>query len=231
MKMTVEAFEKGLRFRDGRFVEVLEPGRYRVRRLFVEERIEKVDMRQRTLVLNGQEMMTLDKVTLRLTSLATLRVKDPVAATLKVDNYAAQLYSDVQLALRDHVGALELDALLAAKSRLGERILEEVKLVADGYGVEVLNVGLRDVVLPGEMKAILNQVMEARKKAEASNIERREETAATRSLANTAQLLEKNPTLMRLKELEVLERIASKAPNLHLGTDLLTLLKQTLRSE
>ena len=231
MKMTVEAFEKGLRFRDGRFVEVLEPGRYRVRRLFVEERIEKVDMRQRTLVLNGQEMMTLDKVTLRLTSLATLRVKDPVAATLKVDNYAAQLYSDVQLALRDHVGALELDALLAAKSRLGERILEEVKLVADGYGVEVLNVGLRDVVLPGEMKAILNQVMEARKKAEASNIERREETAATRSLANTAQLLEKNPTLMRLKELEVLERIASKAPTLHLGTDLLTLLKQTLRSE
>jgi regulator of protease activity HflC (stomatin/prohibitin superfamily) len=231
MKMTVEAFEKGLRFRNGRFVEVLEPGRYRVRRLFVQERIEKVDLRQRTLVLNGQEMMTLDKVTLRLTSLATLRVKDPVAATLKVDNYAAQLYSDVQLALRDHVGALELDALLAAKSRLGERILEEVKLVADGYGVEVLNVGLRDVVLPGEMKAILNQVMEARKKAEASNIERREETAATRSLANTAQLLEKNPTLMRLKELEVLERIASKAPNLHLGTDLLTLLKRTLRSE
>ena len=148
MKMIVEAYEKGLRFRDGRFVEVLEPGPYRIARFLAKERIEKVDMRQRTLVLNGQEMMTLDKVTLRLTSLATLRVKDPVAARLKVDNYAAQLYSDVQLALRDHVGALELDALLAAKSRLGERILEEVKLVADGYGVEVLNVGLRDIVLP-----------------------------------------------------------------------------------
>ena len=231
MKMIVEAFEKGLRFRNGRFVEVLDPGRYRVRRLFVRERIETVDLRQTTLVLQGQEMMTLDKVTLRLTSVVTLRVKDPVAAILKVEDYEKRLYSDVQLALRDHVGALELDALLAAKSRLGERILEEVKLGADAYGVEVVNVGLRDIVLPGEMKAILNQVMEARKKAEASNIERREETAATRSLANTAQLLEKNPTLMRLKELEVLERIASKAPNLHLGTDLLTLLKQTLRSE
>ena len=231
MKMIVEAFEKGLRFRNGRFVEVLEPGRYRVRRLFVQERIETVDLRQTTLVLQGQEMMTLDKVTLRLTSVATLRVKDPVAAILKVEDYEKQLYSDIQLALRDHVGALELDQLLAAKSRLGERILEEVKLGADGYGVEVLNVGLRDIVLPGEMKAILNQVMEARKKAEASNIERREETASTRSLANTAQLLEKNPTLMRLKELEVLERIASKSSNLNLGTDLLTLLKQTLRSE
>lgn len=215
MKKTVEAFEKGLRFRNGRFVEVLEPGRYRVRRLFVQERIETVDLRQTTLVLQGQEMMTLDKVTLRLTSVATLRVKDPVAAILTVEDYEKQLYSDIQLALRAHVGALDLDALLAAKSRLGERILEEVKLGADGYGVEVLNVGLRDIVLPGEMKAILNQVMEARKKAEASNIERREETAATRSLANTAQLLEKNPTLMRLKEMEVLERIASKAPNLH----------------
>ena len=231
MKMTVEAFEKGLRFRNGRFVEVLEPGRYRVRRLFVQERIERVDLRQTTLVLQGQEMMTLDKVTLRLTSVATLRVKDPVAAILKVEDYEKRLYSDVQLALRDHVGALELDALLASKSRLGERILEEVKLGADGYGVEVINVGLRDIVLPGEMKAILNQVMEARKKAEASNIERREETASTRSLANTAQLLEKNPTLMRLKELEVLERIASKASNLNLGTDLLTLFKQLLRSE
>ena len=85
--------------------------------------------------------------------------------------------------------------------------------------------------MSGEMKAILNQVMEARKKAKASNIERREETAATRSLANTAQLLEKNPTLMRLKELEVLERIASKAGSINLGTDLVTLLKQTLRRE
>ena len=231
MKMIVEAYEKGLRFRNGRFVEVLEPGRYRVRRLFVRERIETVDLRQTTLVLQGQEMMTLDKVTLRLTSVVTLRVKDPVAAILKVEDYEKRLYSDVQLALRDHVGALDLDALLAAKSRLGERILDEVKLGADGYGVEVLNVGLRDIVLPGEMKAILNQVMEARKKAEASNIERREETAATRSLANTAQLLEKNPTLMRLKELEVLERIASKAGSINLGTDLVTLLKQTLRSE
>jgi regulator of protease activity HflC (stomatin/prohibitin superfamily) len=136
----------------------------------------------------------------------------------------------VQLALRDHVGALELDALLAAKSGLGERILEEVKLGADAYGVEVLGVGLRDIVLTGEMKAILNQVMEARKKAEAANIERREEVAATRSLANTAQMLEKNPTLMHLKELETLERIASKASNLVLGPDLLRTLKEMIRT-
>ena len=91
MKMIVEAFEKGLRFRNGRFVEVLEPGRYRVRRLFVRERIETVDLRQTTLVLQGQEMMTLDKVTLRLTSVVTLRVKDPVAAILKVEDYEKRL--------------------------------------------------------------------------------------------------------------------------------------------
>ena len=229
MKVTVEAYEKGLRFRDGRFVDVLEPGRYRVARLFAQERIVTVDLRQTTLVLQGQEIMTLDKVTLRLTSVVTLRVKDPVKATLAVEDYEKQIYSDVQLALRAQVGALELDALLAEKSGLGGRILDEVKLGADTYGVEVLNVGLRDIVLPGEMKAILNQVMEARKKAEASNIERREEVAATRSLANTAQMLEKNPTLMRLKELETLERIAAKATRIDFGPQLIDLLKAQLR--
>jgi regulator of protease activity HflC (stomatin/prohibitin superfamily) len=191
MKVTVEAHEKGLRFRDGRFVEVLEPGRYRVARFFAKERITTIDLRLTTLVLQAQEIMTLDKVTLRLTSVVTLRVKDPVKATLAVDDYEKQIYSDVQLALRARVGGLELDTLLSEKTGLGERILEEVKLGADAYGVEVLNVGLRDIVLPGEMKAILNPVMEARKKAEAANIERREEIAATRSQANTAQMLER----------------------------------------
>jgi regulator of protease activity HflC (stomatin/prohibitin superfamily) len=75
-------------------------------------------------------------------------------------------------------------------------------------------VGVRDIILPGEMKAILNQVMEAKKKAEASLIQRREEVAATRSLANTAEMLQKNPTLMRLKELEALEKIVGRGASI-----------------
>ena len=210
MKMIVEAYEKGLRFRNGRFMELLEPGRYRVARLFAKEEIKKVDVRLRTMILQGQEMLTLDKVTLRLTMLAKLRVADPVMAVLKVDDYVAQLYGDVQLALRDAVGALELDAAIGQKGRLGEQVVLSVKEKALAYGVELVDAGVRDVILPGEMKAILNQVMEAKKKAEASLIFRREEVAATRSLANTAELLAKSPVMMKLKELEALEKVATR---------------------
>src|SRR5262245_44037964 len=119
MKTIVEAFETGLLFRDGRFVRRLEPGRYRRLRPWATERVVKVDMRVRTLVIQGQEIMTADKVTLRLTALAKIRVVDPVAAVLGVDDYAAQVYRDVQLALRDVVSGLELEALLGQKGRLG----------------------------------------------------------------------------------------------------------------
>jgi|SRR5436190_5961422 len=210
MKMIVEAYEKGLRFRNGRFMELLEPGRYRVARLFAKEEIKKVDVRLRTMILQGQEMLTLDKVSLRVTMLAKLRVADPVMAVLKVDDYVAQLYGDVQLALRDAVGALELDAAIGQKGRLGEQVVLSVKEKALAYGVELVDAGVRDVILPGEMKAILNQVMEAKKKAEASLIFRREEVAATRSLANTAELLAKSPVMMKLKELEALEKVATR---------------------
>ena len=229
MKMIVEAYERGLRFRDGRFVELLEPGRYPVARFLVKERIEKVDLRLRTLVLTGQELMTADKVTVRLSALVGMRIVDPVAAVLKVVDAPGQLYGDVQLALRAFVGALELDTLLAEKARLGDTVRGAVAMQAQEYGVEIVNVGVRDLVLPGEMKAILNQVMEARKKAEAAVILRREEVAATRSLANTAQLLEKNPVLMRLKEFEALEKIAGRGASLVIAPEMFGLMKEVLQ--
>ena len=210
MKITVEAYEKGLKFRNGRLVEILGPGRYRVASIWAKERIAKVDLRVRMLVLQGQEIMTADKVTLRLTAMAKMKVIDPAAALLSVDDYAGQVYADVQLALRAAVGGLELEALLGQKGLLGETVRAAVAERARGYGVDVLDVGVRDLILPGEMKAILNQVMEARKKAEAALILRREEVAATRSLANTAEMLARNPTLLHLKELEALERIAGQ---------------------
>jgi regulator of protease activity HflC (stomatin/prohibitin superfamily) len=226
MKVIVEAYEKGLRFRDGRFVELLEPGRYRVARFLAKEEVRKVDLRLRTLVLQGQEMLTLDKVTLRITMLAKMRVADPVAALLRVDDYAAQLYGDVQLALRDAVGALELEAAIGQKGRIGEAVAAAVREKALAYGVELVEAGVRDVILPGEMKAILNQVMEARKKAEAALILRREEVAATRSLANTAEMLSKNPALMKLKELEALEKVAARGASIVVAPEVFGLTRE-----
>ncbi len=222
MKVIVEAYQKGLKFRNGRFVGVLDPGRYRVGRLLVKERIDRVDLREQLLEVSGQEMMTADKVTLRLNVVARYRVADPVAATLKVANFYGQLYADVQLALREAVAARTLDELIAEKATLGDKVIEGVKLAAGGYGVELLDLGIKDVVLPGDLKAQFVRVLEARKKAEAAQIERREEVAATRSLANTAALLEKNPTLFKLKVLEALEKISRAGTKIVLPADFLT---------
>jgi len=148
-----------------------------------------------------------------------IRVADPVAAVLTVDDYAAQVYRDVQLALRDVVSGLELEALLGQKGQLGEAARAIAAVAARQSGVEVLEVGVRDVMLPGEMKTILDQAIAARKRAEASQILRREEVAATRSLANTADMVARNPTLMRLKELEALERIAARGASIVVAPD------------
>jgi regulator of protease activity HflC (stomatin/prohibitin superfamily) len=221
MKITIEAWEKGLKFRNGKFVGVLEPGRHRLATVLAKDRIQKVDLRIQTFVVQGQEMLTADKASVRVTLLAKMRITDPAAALLKVDRYAAHLYADIQLAMREAVASRTLDDLIAEKAALGAKLLGSLQLSASTYGIEVLEAGIRDLILPGELKAQYVRVLEARKKAEADQIERREEVAATRSLANTAQLLEKNPTLMKLKVLESLEKISRGGAKLVLPADFL----------
>src|SRR5690606_19829030 len=111
--------------------------------------------------------------------------------------------------LRAVVGARELDVVLTDKDAVTHETEEGVRRRAAGLGLEIVSVGIRDVILPGDMKDLMNKVTEARKAAEANLISRREETAAIRSQANTARLLAESPTLMRLRELEVLEKVAS----------------------
>jgi regulator of protease activity HflC (stomatin/prohibitin superfamily) len=208
MRITIEQYEQGLLFKNGRFVEVLDPGRYW--KPFGGHRAVKVDLRNRMLTIQGQEMMTADKVTLRMNALVKFRVANPASAVLRVEEYVSQLYADAQLALRAEVASQTLDDLLASKAAMGPRVLRVLAPTAREYGIEILDLGLKDLILPGDIKEILNQVIAARKRAEAAVIERREEIAAVRSQANTAELYEKNPVLLRLKELEALEKALSK---------------------
>jgi regulator of protease activity HflC (stomatin/prohibitin superfamily) len=168
-------------------------------------RILPVDRREQTAEVAGQEIMTADKVTLRVNLSATYRVVDALKAVTVVSDHAQALYREAQLALRAAVGTRTLDALLADKESVGGEVKHALTARAAEFGVEVRSVGLKDIVLPGDMKAILNQVIEAQKRAEADLIKRREETASARSQANTAKLLAENPVLARLKELELLK--------------------------
>jgi len=201
----------GVWFRDGAYQDTLAPGTYAFWKDVAKLMLHDVDLRESVLDVSGQEIMTADKVTLRLNALVAYRITDPLRSVSVVDNAPQAMYRAAQLALREAVGAKELDALLAAKDALGSELMARIEPRAAELGITVVSAGVKDVILPGDMKELMNKVTEAKKAAEASLITRREETAAMRMQANTAKILESNPTLMKLKELEVLEKVADKS--------------------
>ena len=208
----------GVLFIDGRYVETLAPGEYAFWKGPAEAKVVEIDMRETMVDVGGQEIMTADKVTLRLNAVVTYKVVDARKAVSQTDDVRQALYRDTQLVLRGVVGARELDIFLMDKDAVAKEIEDNVRRRAGELGLEIASVGIRDVILPGDMKDLMNKVTEARKAAEANLIARREETAAIRSQANTAKLLADSPTLMRLRELEVLEKIASASKlNIILG--------------
>jgi regulator of protease activity HflC (stomatin/prohibitin superfamily) len=206
---TVERGHAGVLFEDGTYTETLPPGRYAFWKNMAKVELIPVDLREVMLDIGGQEIMTADKVSLRLNAVVTYRVADAHKAVTTTDDVRQALYRELQLALRAIVGARELDQFLTDKDAVARELEETVRGRVAALGLEVVSAGIRDVILPGDMKNLMNKVMEAKKAAEANLIARREETAAMRSQANTAKILQDNPTLMRLRELEVLERVAA----------------------
>ena len=201
----------GLVYFNGELIEELRPGRYAFWKGVGDTKFFTVDKRSLSMDVVGQEILTADKVTLRLNALITYRVVNPQLAVSTVDDFGQALYRKAQLALRAVIGTRELDKLLSRKDEVATELEKAIRSEVAAFGVEVKNLGIRDIILPGDMKELLNKVTEARKSMEANLITRREETAAVRSQSNTAKLMDSNPTLMRLKELEVLEKIAEKS--------------------
>jgi len=208
---TVGRERAGVLFLDGRYVETLPPGLYAFWKGAADARVVEVDTRETLVDIGGQDVMTADKVTLRLNAVVTYRVADARVAVTRTEDVKQALYRDAQLVLRAVLGARELDQFLAEKDLVAKEIEAGLRPRAEELGVELAAVGIRDVILPGEMKELMNKVTEAKKAAEANLIARREETAAMRSQANTARLLADNPALMRLRELEVLEKVAANS--------------------
>ncbi len=203
----VPPYHAGLLYYDGKLIETVTPGLYAFWMNTVDVKMVCIDLRERIFEIIGQDVMTADKVTLRMNASFGYQVIDAEKMARTVEDVQQALYREAQLALRNVVGHRELEQFLSDKDEMATEAERILKNRADSYGVKILSFGIRDVILPGEMKDLLNKVTEAKKAAEANLIARREETAAMRSQANTAKLLENNPTLMRLRELEVLEKI------------------------
>ncbi|MDN4066609.1 slipin family protein [Paenibacillus vini] len=215
-------YETGFLFYDHVLQRELTPGKYYFWRGPVSIVVKTMDMRQQQMDLIGQEIMTEDKVSLRLNFVCQYRIIKPLRA-LEIKSFEEQIHIQLQLMLREYVGTLKLDDLLKRKEDVASFILSRLHEKSEEYGVQFLGAGVKDVILPGEMKDILNTVLLAEKKAQANLITRREETASTRSLLNTAKLMDENQTLFRLKELEFLEKICEKIGSISLtgGGDLL----------
>jgi len=195
---------------NGKLKELLKPGNYGYWLFNRNIDVQNLDCRLQTMEVSGQEILTKDRVSLRINLSASYRIVDTEKVATLLKNHTEFLYREFQLALREVVGTRSLDSILEDKDIVNQVVEERIKSKALNYGIEALDVGVKDIILPGDMKSILNQVVEAQKAAEANLIKRKEETQATRSLHNTAKVMEGNATLMRLKELEVLERVTGK---------------------
>ncbi|MFY0631669.1 MAG: slipin family protein [Flavobacteriaceae bacterium] len=206
----VAAYEKAVLLIDDVYNKTLEAGIYRYWKNDTSIKIAKADLRQLQLEIAGQELLTKDKAAIRINFYTQYKVVDIEKALLENKDYEKQLYIAMQLVLRAYVGTYSLDELLERKENIAKAVFEDVKEAAEKLGVSILNCGIRDVILTGEMKEIMNQVLVAQKKAQANTITRREETASTRSLLNTAKLMEDNDMLFKLKEMEYVEKIADK---------------------
>jgi regulator of protease activity HflC (stomatin/prohibitin superfamily) len=215
----VESHEAGLLYLEGKLVARLAPGRHAYWTVNRKVEVKRLDLRPQALEVTAQEMLTKDRIALRLTLTAFRRIADPEKAAATVADVDGWLYRLVQFAIRAAVAERTLDEVLSAKSALDAELHAVVAGKLGETGIEVTELGVKDVILPGEIRELVNKVVEAERTAKANLIRRQEETAATRSLLNTAKLMEENPLLLRLKELESLERLVEKVGriDLHAG--------------
>jgi regulator of protease activity HflC (stomatin/prohibitin superfamily) len=215
----VESNEAGLLFVEGRLVERLAPGRHAFWTVNRKVEVKRVDLRPQPVEITAQEMLTKDRIALRVTLTAFRRIVDPERAAAATGDVDAWLHRLIQFAIREAVANRTLDEVLSARGALDAELRDAVRARLGDTGIAVDDLGVKDTILPGEIRVLVNKVVEAERMAKANLIRRQEETAATRSLLNTAGLMEDNPLLLRLKELETLERLVEKVGriDLHAG--------------
>ena len=219
----------GLLYIDGELTRSLKPGFHAFFAVEREVSVQLFDTRVQTLEVSGQEILTKDKVSLRINLTATYQLTDVEKAVRETKDSLDHLYKEVQFGLRGAVGTRTLDALLEDKAVIDQSVADHLKARFEAIGVTVKSVGVKDIILPGDMKELLGKVVEAEKAAQANVIRRREETNATRSLLNTAKVMETNAVALRLKELETLEKITDKIGNISVYGGLDSVLNDLVR--
>ncbi len=231
-KVEVAEYQKARIYFNRKPVRVLDAGTYYFWNNGTRVDVDYVDTRLTQMNVTGQEILTADKVSIRVNLAVNYRVTDYEKIFTDIDDYVEQIHVAAQLALREYVGKYKLDEILERKDEMSNFIFSKLKAKEREFFVEIREAGVKDIILPGEIREIMNTVLVAEKRAQANVITRREEVASTRSLLNTAKLMDENKTLYKLKELEFVERICENVGNINLGGngDILSQLARLLNS-
>jgi regulator of protease activity HflC (stomatin/prohibitin superfamily) len=222
-RITVFEFERGLKYQKGKFIEILEPGQYWCSKVSLSPAqglntagyyrnqnfsetisIKKVDLRPVNATIPGQEVLSSDSISLKISVIARYEVADPYVAINKVQNYTDALYTEIQLAVREIIGSAKIDELLENRALLNGKLLEITAPKAGELGLKLYSASIKDIMFPGELKQIFAQVVKAQKEGLASLEKARGETAALRKLANAARIIEENPSLLYLRLIQSL---------------------------
>ncbi len=213
-KYTVYGYQRGLLYRHGQFIELLEGGKHV--RWGSGWHLAVVDIRQRIEAVGAQEILTKDGLAIRVTAAAAYSVTDVRRAVEGVEKYREAAYLLVQLALRDAITEMTAEDLLGNRGEIAQIVTSSCIEEFGKLGLELDRVVLRDITFPGELKKLFGQVAMAQKEAQASLERARGEIASLRSLANAAKMLENNPALLQLR---ILQSVAeSKGATILLNT-------------
>jgi regulator of protease activity HflC (stomatin/prohibitin superfamily) len=201
-RVTVYEYQKGLKYIKGRYIATLGPGQYWILSFF--SSVVPVDIRPEFLTIQGQDVLSADGVTLKVSLAAEFNVADPNVAINKNASFRTSLYLTLQMALREIVGKEKIDVLIENRAGIGAKLMELTSAKASEYGLRLISADVKDIMFPGDMKKAFAQVVKAQKEGQAALERARGETAALRSLANASRMMDDNPNLLHLRALQAL---------------------------
>jgi regulator of protease activity HflC (stomatin/prohibitin superfamily) len=201
-QVIVYEYQKGLKYSQGRYDGTLDPGQYWIVSLFSSN--VPVDVRPEFITIQGQDVLSADGVTLKVSLATEFQVVDPNAAINKNANFRTGLYLTLQMALREIVGKEKIDSLLENRAGISSKLMELTSAKASELGLKLISADLKDIMFPGEMKRAFSQVVKAQKEGQAALERARGETAALRNLSNAARIMDDNPNLLQLRALQAL---------------------------
>jgi regulator of protease activity HflC (stomatin/prohibitin superfamily) len=208
---TIDQFEKAITFTLGKYTGTKEPG---LRFIFpIIQRLQKVDMRVRTLDIEKQQVMTKDNVPVDVNGVVFFKVVKPEDAIIKVQDFEYAISRQAQTALRDVCGSMDLDTVLTERQKIGDEIRVIVDKETDQWGIDVQVIKLQDIEVPDDLKRIMSRQAAAEREKRANIIKSEGDRDAAKNLAAAADTMSKSKGAMQLRTLQTLDGLGPTASN------------------